>query len=285
MLIDSHTHAFLPEDLTVLKERLTMLDSGLDDTSPHKWQFFGNGEVQGLLELEDQAGVERMVLLPVTGRKDRCAELNRWVAGQAAAHPRLIPFGVLHPLGPVAEDLEQILELGLWGVKLHPFIQRFSLDDPAVEALCARLERAGLPVLVDTIHLKGLIKAKPHLDGLLQLLGFTGVEPAQIASLAAAHPGLAIIAAHGGSLYGWDRLEPLMDLPNVYFDLAYLSGLLEPKQAAELIRAKGPDRVLYGSDAPWRHPAAFRAWFEELPLTPGEREQVGAGTISALLDL
>lgn len=285
MLIDNHTHAFLPDDLMVLKERLTMLDSWLDDDSPHKWQFFGNGQVDGLLKLQDEAGVERMVLLPVTGRRDRCAELNRWAADQAAAQPRLIPFGVLHPLGPVEEDLGLLLDLGLKGVKLHPFIQRFSLDDEAVDGFCGLLERAGLPMLIDTINMTGLIKAKPHLDGLLQLLGFVGVEPEQIARLAAAHPGLAIIAAHGGSLYGWDRLGPLMELPNVYFDISYLNGLLEPARVVEIVRAKGPERVLYGTDAPWRHPASFRAWFEDLPLTEDERQQVGAGTISALLDL
>lgn len=285
MLIDNHTHAFWPDDLKVLRERLTMLDAALDQDSPHKWQLYGNGQVDGLLELQKAAGVERTVLLPMTGRRDRCAELNRWAAKVQDEEQAIISFGVLHPLGPVEQDLALIVELGLKGVKLHPFVQRFSLDHPDIDGVFGRLERAGLPVLLDTMHMQGLINSKPHLDGLLQQLGFCGVEPAQIARLATAHPKLNIIAAHGGSLYGWDHLAPLWELDNVYFDLAYLNGLLTTQETVDLIRRKGPQRMIYGSDAPWRRPDHFRAWFEELPLTSGERQQVGSGTISALLNL
>jgi predicted TIM-barrel fold metal-dependent hydrolase len=43
--------------------------------------------------------------------------------------------------------------------------------------------------------------------------------------------------------------------------------------------------VLYGSDAPYRHPARHRQWFEELALSPAEREMVCAGTACRLLGL
>ena len=39
MLIDAHTHAFLPQDLEVLGERLAFLDEDLPNTDPNKWQF------------------------------------------------------------------------------------------------------------------------------------------------------------------------------------------------------------------------------------------------------
>jgi predicted TIM-barrel fold metal-dependent hydrolase len=101
--------------------------------------------------------------------------------------------------------------------------------------------------------------------------------------LARANPELPIIAAHAGSLYGWQHLDELLELDNVYFDIAYVNGLLEPGELVEIIRRKGPERVIYGSDAPWREPAAFRQWFEELPLSSGEREMIAAGTLLELL--
>ncbi|CAO0820597.1 hypothetical protein DFAR_1730004 [Desulfarculales bacterium] len=76
------------------------------------------------------------------------------------------------------------------------------------------------------------------------------------------------IAAHNGSLYGWETLESLMGLDNVYFDISYLIGLWAPETLAGIIRQKGPERVIYGSDALGRDATAFRQWFEDLPLTP-----------------
>jgi predicted TIM-barrel fold metal-dependent hydrolase len=283
MLIDCHTHAFMSEDMAVLQERLTLLDASLADDSPHKWQVHGDGGLEGLARAMTEAGADRYVLLPVTGRKERAADMNRWSAEAAAVDPRLIPFGVLHPLGPAEEDVALLLELGLRGVKLHPFIQRFSIDHRLTHELLARLEGLGLPVLVDTLFVSGLVKAKPHLQWVVEAFNFKGCEPAEIARAAAAHPGINFVAAHGGSLYGWDQLDPLMALDNVYFDVSYLHGLIEPAELVGIIRRKGPERVMYGTDAPWRDAVAFRSWFEELPLTTGEREQVAAGTLLALL--
>lgn len=285
MLIDCHTHAFQAEDLTVLRERLTFLDDHLPDDSPHKWQLHGPGTIAGLTQAMEEAGVDRWVLLPVSGKKDRAADLNRWAAQAAAAEPRLIPFAMLHPLGPVADDVRLIQELGLKGVKLHPFIQRFSVDHPVTHDLLGLLEGSGLPVLLDTLYVAGLVAAKPHLGWVVEMFNFGGCEPVQIARAAVAHPGVRFIAAHGGSLYGWDHLEPLYDLDNVYFDISYLMGLIDQEPLLQIIRRKGPERVLYGSDAPWREARAFRAWFEDLRLSTWEREQIAAGTLVGLLNL
>ncbi len=283
MLIDCHTHAFLAGDIALLESRLTLLDSHLTPENPHKWQLHSGGGLEDLARLQEAAGVERWVLLPVSGKKDRAGDMIRWAAEAAAADPRVIPFGLLHPLGPVEHDLALLLELGLKGIKLHPFIQRFTIGDREAHQMFARLEGLGLPVLLDTLFVSGLVGAKPHLDWVVQAFGFKGCEPLEIAAVARAHPGINFIAAHGGSLYGWDQLDPLMDLDNVFFDISYLHGLIEAQRLVQIIRRKGPEKVMYGTDAPWRDAAAFRQWFEELPLTSDEREQVGAGTLLALL--
>ncbi|MCF8048355.1 MAG: amidohydrolase family protein, partial [Desulfarculaceae bacterium] len=267
MLIDVHTHAFLPQDLDVLGERLALLDADLPAASPHKWQVHGGGSVEALLGAMERSGTDRFVILPVTGSKSRVGELNRWMAQVASEHPQVIPFGTLHPQAEPKRQLADLLELGLKGVKLHPFIQRFSLDQPEAAGLFAMLAGERLPVLVDTIHTQGLMRAKPHLEQVLTFFGFTGCQPHQIAALAHTHPELKIIAAHGGSLYGWEELGELLELSSVYFDISYLAGLLEPRRVVEIIRQKGPERVLYGTDCPWRDAVAFREWFEDLPLT------------------
>jgi uncharacterized protein len=285
MIIDGHTHAFEAEDLKVNIERMALLDAHLADDDPNKWWVRGVGDLDGLVSGQAEAGVDRMVLLPVSGRKERCGDLIRWSADAAEKHPQIIPFGLLHPKGDVKNDLDLSTKLDMKGIKLHPFVQRFSLDDPATDSMLGLIEEAGLPVLVDTLHAEGLVKAKPHLEWLMEGFGFKGCEPEQIARAAGNHPRLKIIAAHGGSLYGWKHLEPLYNIANVYFDISYLKGLLEPARVVELIRRKGPEHIVYGSDCPYRHPARYRAWFEDLGLSPGERDQVASGTILALLDI
>lgn len=283
MFIDAHTHAFLPEDLTVLGERLVMLDSQLKDSDPHKWQLHGEGTLPDLIKRERELGADRFVLLPMTGKTSRVGDMNRWAAQAAADNPQIIPFAIMHPAGEVAQDLDLALELGLKGIKLHPFIQRFSLDHPGVEVLFNLLAETNLPVILDTLHVRGLLKAKPHMKPVLEMLDQPGCEPEEIAALAKAHPKVNIIAAHGGSLYGWHRLGELMDLDNVYFDVSYISGLIEPDELVKLIRRKGPERIIYGSDSPWRDPQKFRAWFEDLPLTTTEYQQITAGNILSLV--
>ncbi len=284
MLLDCHTHAYLPEDLAVLGERLTMLDAPLDDADPHKWRIFGSGELDDLLCREAAAGADGLVLLPVSGKPARAAELNRWAADCALRHPQIIPFGMLHPAGPLETDLQLLLDLGIKGVKLHPFVQGYDIGSAEARAMLGLIAEAGLPVMLDTVHWQGLLEAKPHMAWVRQMLPGEGCPPPVVAATAKAFPHLRIIAAHGGGLYGWHRVEPLLDLDNVYFDLAYLAGLVSPPQAVELVRAKGPEKVMYGSDAPWRDPVTHVAWFEELDLGPAEREMVAAGNLMALLD-
>lgn len=284
VFIDAHTHAFLREDLGVLSRRLTMLDDVLKDDDPHKWRLHGDGTLEDLVARQRALGADRFVLLPMTGKPARVGELNRWSAEAAQTYPEVIPFAIMHPEGDVAADLQAAVALGLKGVKLHPFIQRFELDHPGVQRLFELLPETGLPVILDTVHIRGLLKAKPHLEWVVRMLNQRGCEPTEIAALAAAHPRVPIIAAHGGSLYGWHKLDPLMELDNVYFDISYISYLIEPARLVEIIRTKGVERIIYGSDSPWRDPAKFRAWFDELELGPEERRAITAGNILSLID-
>jgi hypothetical protein len=285
MIIDAHSHAFDAAEVELIAQRMEMLDAHLPPDDPNKWRLRAGGDLAGLVAGMAGAGVDRMVLLPVTGKAERVGELIRWSAEAARRHPQIIPFGTLHPAGPVAEHLELMTGLGIKGVKLHPFLQRFGLDEPQTLDMLRLVAEAGLPVTMDTLFTQGLVAAKPHLAWLQEAFGFSGAAPEQVAAAARAVPGLKLIAAHGGCLYGWDRLEPLLELDNVYFDLSYLKGLLPPERVVELVRAKGPERVLYGSDAPYRHPARHRQWFEELALSPAEREMAAAGTACRLLGL
>jgi len=285
-IIDGHTHAWLPEDWQTLRSTMHWLDEGLPDNSPYNWCPRFDGTLASLLDTQKAARIDRFVLLPVSSRPDRSGELTAWVAEAARKHPEIIPFGALHPQSPsLAEDLTAMIDLGIKGVKLHSLVQRVDPLSPAAMSAYARLERAGLVLLMDSMNLDGAVAVKTNLKPFLKFARQLNIEcgPFQIAAIARHFPGLKIIAAHMGCLYGWQTLDPLYDLDRVYFDLSYVHRLLPADQAMTIIRTKGPDRIIFGTDAPYRRPENALAWFLELPLPDREREAILAGNLLDLL--
>jgi predicted TIM-barrel fold metal-dependent hydrolase len=284
MIIDAHTHAYPDKDLALVQERTALLDQSLPDSDPHKWMLHHEGSVQALLEEERSAGIDRLVLLPVSSRPERTRSLNQWVAEMAATYPRIIPFGTLLAGSPsLTEELEELLDLGLRGIKVHPFLQRLDILSRRARRLWGLLEGAGLPVMLDSMYLKGLEHYKPHLKQLARMAGAFETGPDRIAVLAKDYPELIIIAPHLGSLYAWERLDPLYPLENVFFDLSFMCYLLPSEQVVDIVHRKGSDHVLFGTDAPWRRPSEARIWFDGLPLNPMEFEQISHQNFEGIL--
>lgn len=284
MIIDAHTHAYPEEDLAVVKERTALLDRSLPDADPNKWMLHHDGSLASLLREEKIAELDRFVLLPISSRSERTRTLNRWVMEMARIHSEIIPFGTLVAgSSSLADELEEVLDLGLKGIKIHPFLQRLDILSPEVRGFWSLLEEAGLPVMLDSMYLKGLEKYKPHLKDLARMAGAFETGPLRIAALARDYPDLTIIAPHLGSLYAWDELGPLYSLENVFFDLSFISPIVPPGEVMNIIRRKGSDHVLFGTDAPWRKPLDVRKWFDSLPLTSKEFELIAHKNFEQIL--
>jgi predicted TIM-barrel fold metal-dependent hydrolase len=88
-----------------------------------------------------------------------------------------------------------------------------------------------------------------------------------------------------GCLYGWDHLERLFKLDNVFFDLSFAQEILPLEELKKIISQKGSDHILFGSDTPWRHPAEAWKRFLELDLPSDEVEKIGGGNLQELLKL
>jgi hypothetical protein len=283
---DVHTHAYPKQDRALVVERTTELDGHLPQDSPYKWAIYNDGSVESLVREEKKAGLDGFVLLPVSGRPNGSSRVNRWVAQKAGAFPQIIPFASLTPLSSTPEaDLKEVLALKLKGIKLHPFLQRINPLAPGTLVWLEMVQSAGLPILVDSMNLSGVRRYKPHMTPLLDFWGPFETGPSQIAKLAGTFPNITFIAAHLGCLYGWDQLGPLLKLENVYFDLSYVLEILPPLKIKQLIYKKGPDRILYGSDAPWRVPAQSWQRFLKLNLPTADFEKIAGKNLQELLEL
>jgi predicted TIM-barrel fold metal-dependent hydrolase len=138
---------------------------------------------------------------------------------------------------------------------------------------------------MDAMNLKGIRQRKPHMAPILDLWAPFETSPKVIEVLAKTFPNIKIIAAHMGCLYGWDQLEGLFNLENVFFDLSFAQEILPLEELKKIISRKGTDHILFGSDTPWRHPAEAWQRFLELGLANGEVEKIGGGNLQVLLDL
>ena len=149
---------------------------------------------------------------------------NDVVFQAARAHPgRFLPYAFVNPLlGQEAHDeLDRCLERGARGMKLHLWFHRYRLPDalPFLE----RAASAGLPVLAH--------------------LGFGPAEDVEI--VLEKVPSLKLILAHAGI----PHFERLWRLPRVKFDTA-APQLVSRGTIKRLLETVGPDRVVFGSDAP-----------------------------------
>lgn len=284
VLIDAHTHAWRPDDLRVLGQRLSSLDGYLEDTNPHKWYLRNEGTIEALLEIEKSAGIDRFVLLPVSSKPDKVSGLNRWVARMAEEHEEIIPFGTLVPGGNhLKSTLAELMALRLKGVKIHSFLQQINMTAPSTYAMFEALQDEDLTVLLDTMYLPEIVRIKPHLAPFLETGLPFQTDVTVIHDLARRYPRLKIIAAHMGCLYGWNLLEPLFEQENVYFDLAYVSRLLTPEKAMGIIRRKGVEHIIFGTDTPWRNPQNVVKWFNRLDISADERRLIAGENFLRLI--
>jgi predicted TIM-barrel fold metal-dependent hydrolase len=122
------------------------------------------------------------------------------------------------------------------GVKLHPLLDGYHPDDPIVHPIVELLIERGLPALIHCGH--------PI---------FT--LPWSIEELIRRYPTARIVLGHmghGNIVYINAAIDVAARNPNVFLET---SGMPMHSKIREAVERVGPDRVLYGSDAPFHHPS------------------------------
>jgi predicted TIM-barrel fold metal-dependent hydrolase len=202
--------------------------------------------LQDALGRMDRNHISRAVVCPfVTGLLDRedFRRANDYIVLAVKACPeRLVGMCALTPAhGTFAvEEFQRCLDLGLSGIKLHPDKHGlYSLAGPVMEQLMRQVESLGAFAFI-------------HSD-----FNSKVCSPYEIVALARAFPQTKILMGHFGldqELVG--RVPAIVkDAPNLYLDTSQTADHPEAvfvKSTAEV----GPERVLFGSDAPVISPEA-----------------------------
>jgi len=175
-------------------------------------------------------------------RPDLSREINRWLAGLAAGHDWLVPFGSVHPLD---RDLPLVLKEALDryrfpGLKLHCLVQQLRPDDerlfPVYEAV---LERSRAMI----VHAGSFPIPDPDRLG-----------HRYIARVMQRFPRLKIIIPHLGLHDLAEYRSMLAEYPGLYLDTSFVfqnAGFIPPLDEIKALFSDFPERIIYGSDFPF----------------------------------
>ena len=266
-LIDFHTHIF-PDKIAPATVAALAKAGG---TKPEG----GTGTLDDLEGVALREDVSLCVNLPIATRPDQAASINRFAKEVNEREGRVISFGAIHPDAAEPErELAELAEAGFRGIKLHPDYQGHYADDPAVIRVVKEAKRLGLHTVfhggVDIAFPNDVHAAPERMANLLSALG--------------EGEGKVIVAHIGG--YGlWDEVERLLVGRDVCFDLSYGIDHLPEEQLLRIVTRHGADRILFGSDYPWRDPADIDRVLAKLPLTDEQFALIRSGNAERLLGL
>jgi uncharacterized protein len=160
-------------------------------------------------------------------------------------------------------EVENIAALGLRGVKFHPSLQAFAPDDPQYWPVFAACERHGLLALFHT-GTSGIGARQPGGQGIRIDLA----HPLKLDPVAAAHPGLTVVAAHFGWPWQMDLIAVALHKTNVYIDISGWAPRRIPAEVLRELRGRLSGQFLWGSDYPFIMPERCLSELEALDLPP-----------------
>lgn len=187
---------------------------------------------------------------------DQVRPANNW-AIELNRHEKLKALGTIHLDYPDCRaELERIFAAGLGGLKLHPDFQAFYADDPRLAPIFEALPDGAVLL----IH-AGNDPGYDHLDY---------SHPKRLAQIVKAFPKLNIIIAHMGGYRQWDEAWRWLIGTAAYLDTASSAEHLSPREFVEMVRAHGVEKVLFGTDYPFRGPGEQYKMLQEYGLEAGE---------------
>jgi predicted TIM-barrel fold metal-dependent hydrolase len=199
---------------------------------------------------------------------ERLRAYNRWACDLVAGTP-IAPYIGLDPwvLSPEegARHLRDMVEHhGARGIKLHPVVQRFRMDDERMLPIYRAAVDLGVAVLA---HSGPARSGEPY------------GEPRAFGEVLRRFPDLTLVMAHLGGGAWRQTLEVAQTYPNARFDLCEIiewtgaQGAPSGQDFARLIREIGADRVMLGTDFPWYDLDATADRVRALPILSQEEKE------------
>ncbi len=250
-VIDAHCHIY-PDKIA------TKAEQAIENF--YHVHGFGDGTAGMLLREGKKAGIDKFIVQSVATSSHQVSSINRFIAEEVnAKNGTFIGLGTLYPESENTEqDIEEILSLGLHGVKLHPDIQGFKIDDYRCLKIYELCEKAKLPILIHTGDSR-----------------FDNSNPNRLLPILEIFTELTVVGAHLGGWSVWEEAsEKLSGHKNFYVDCSSSFNWLSDDVIIKIIRRYGTDRVLFGTDYPMWSPDKELKRFLSLGFSERETRQI-----------
>ena len=262
-IIDFHTHAF-PDALAHRAVAQLLSEAG-------EVRSFLDGKVSSLIASMDANGVEASVLCSIATKPSQFEPIFRW--SQQIASDRIIPLASVHPQDPAAvEQIHQIAQSGLKGVKMHPYYQDFYLDDPNLYPLFEAIQAEGLLLTMHT----GYDFAFDRIDR---------ATPKQIWDIVQRFPEMKLVATHLGAWQQWDDVQRYLLGKPIYMETSFSIEYLGVERVRRMLLEHSPEHLLFGTDSPWTDQAATIAAHKSIELPEEVQEKYFFENASKILGL
>ncbi len=249
-IIDSHCHIYPDKIAAKAVEGIGKF---------YDLSMYYDGRYSTLVEYGSKIGVKHYVIFSVATTPHQVHSINTFIADTVKESDGLMTgLGTLHPdSDSIEKDIEEIISLGLKGVKMHPDFQKFRIDDPKCRQIYD-LCKGTLPILLHTGDRR-----------------YDYSNPDRMKRILEEYPNLTVIGAHFGGWSCWkEAAEKLSGYDNFYVDCSSSFDWLSTKESAQLVRNYGADHVLFATDFPmWNHETEFRC-FMDMELSDEENELI-----------
>lgn len=252
MPIDCHTHCF-PQKIAA--SALFALRNNCGNL-----KCLTDGTADGLLNQMNQAGISSSWVLNIATTPRQQKAVNDFAASLSS--DRLIAFGSVHPRAVDAlSELERMADLGLRGLKLHPYYQGFAIDDPIMRPIYQKAAKLGFITVF-------------HAGYDIGFLDTPCAAPRALARALTWFDGAPVVAAHLGGSFCWQEARRWLAGKPIYFDTAFCCGRIPFPEACSIIETHGVNRILFGSDLPWSDPVQELDFIRCLRLSESEQLQL-----------
>jgi predicted TIM-barrel fold metal-dependent hydrolase len=192
-----------------------------------------DGNIDGLLADLDRECVNAALVFTLKGFTGDYHSSNMELACAARKYPdRIFPFVTIHPAdgkSALHEMKRARHDLGMRGVKLHPWLQGFSPLDPNVFEIMETAIELEMPVV---FH-----------DGTPPYS-----QPLLFGHLARLYPEATIILAHAGLRDMW---EDAIRVAELHKNIVLGACGVTQQVLSIMVQRIGPDRIIFGSDYPF----------------------------------
>lgn len=259
----NHAHIFqkeVREDGTVLALEGFLDDCGIDKAmcfAPFSSYFNGNGESP-----------------------------NRWMYEQIKNNDRLMAFGTIDfTKDNLKEQTEEIYQLGLSGIKMHPAFQKFKVDEDRACEVYEVAEKRGLPISFHTgIHWHRISSYNTLLyDEVAYKFPALKICMEHVGGYSFFNDAVAVMCNNGQNIYA--------GLTSVFHHDTHKYWYLGKEKVKDLIWLTDIKQCIFGLDFPYTTPnqikEAMQAIYEcvnELQLGEDALEKVFGGNLVRMIE-